>query len=306
MKAAFKKAPAAVRLVALDLDGTLLNTQKEITPRTLRALQQAAEQGVLPVPITGRPAQGLPAAVLELPGLRYAVTSNGATIRDLVSGEVLLEKHLQAETCLQVLQTCQHFPVIREVFRNGIGYLSQTDFERLCARYQGLAVLDYLKSTRRVLPGTVEDFLRQGGLVEELFFLTDSPETKAALHQTLAGLPHIGFADPFPNDLEVIAGDIDKGEALRYLMARLEIPSEQTVAMGDGGSDVPLLKAAGLGIAMGNAPDFVKAAADVVTTSCDEDGVALALERYVLRSNIEKRTGQKNGTDTKETNLFGD
>lgn len=282
MKASPKKSPSEVRLVALDLDGTLLNSKKQITPRTLTALEKAVAQGVLLVPITGRPAQGLPAAVLDLPGLRYAVTSNGATIRDLATGEVLLEKHLKAETCLQVLQACEHFSMIREVFRNGIGYLSQDDFAKLCLRYEGLAVLDYLQKTRRVLPGTVAEFLEQGGLVEELFFLTDSPETKATLHRTLSTLENIGFADPFPNDLEVIAGDINKGEALRYLMSRLEIPSGQAVAIGDGGSDVPLLKAAGLGIAMGNAPAFVQAEADVITATCDEDGVALALERYVL------------------------
>ena len=80
-----------IRLLALDLDGTLLNGAKQITPRTQAALERAGQQGVLMVPVTGRPAQGLPPAVLSLPGLRYAVTSNGATIRDLVEQRVLLE-----------------------------------------------------------------------------------------------------------------------------------------------------------------------------------------------------------------------
>ena len=118
--------------------------------------------------------------------------------------------------------------------------------------------------------------------MEELFFLTDSPEEKERLRQTLAGLPDIGFADPFPNDLEVLAGDIDKGEGLRYLLDRLGIAPDQVLAMGDGDSDLPLLRAAGLGVAMGNATDRLKAAADHVTASCDEDGVALAIETFVL------------------------
>lgn len=95
--------------------------------------------------------------------------------------------------------------------------------------------------------------------MEELFFLTDSPQTKQALRQCLADLPGIGFADPFPNDLEVIAGEIDKGEALRYLLDRLDIAPEEVLAMGDGGSDLPLLQAAGIGVAMGNATEAVKA-----------------------------------------------
>ena len=272
-----------IKLLALDLDGTLLNEEKKITPRTWAALERARAQGVLVVPVTGRPAQGLPPVVRTMPGLQYVVSSNGATIRDLVTGKTLLEKHLSADTCLLVLDQCAHFPMIRQAFRQGVGYLSQADYDTLRDRYAGTSMLQYHLDTRQVVPGTVAEFLaadRQP--VEELFFLTDSPQTKASLRQTLTGLPGIGFADPFPNDLEVIAGDIDKGEALRYLLKQLDIPPDQVLAMGDGGSDLPLLQAAGIGVAMANAAEAVKAGADYVTTSCDEDGVALAIEKFVL------------------------
>ena len=275
----------SIKLLALDLDGTLLNEKKEITPRTWAALERARSQGVLVVPVTGRPAQGLPQVVRTMPGLRYVVSSNGATIRDIVTGETLLEKHLSADTCLLVLDKCAHVPMIRQAFRNGVGYLSQADYNTLRDRYAGTSMLQYHLDTRQVLPGTVAEFLaadRQP--VEELFFLTDSPQEKADLRALLTGLPGIGFADPFPNDLEVIAGDIDKGEALRYLLQRLDISPVQVLAMGDGGSDLPLLQAAGIGVAMANATEAVKAGADYVTASCDEDGVALAIEKFVLEN----------------------
>ena len=240
-----------IRLLALDLDGTLLNGAKQITPRTQAALERARQQGVLMVPVTGRPAQGLPPAVLSLPGLRYAVTSNGATIRDLVEQRVLLEKHLAPALCLQVLARCAHIPMIRQVFRAGVGYLSRPDYETLRARYAGTAMLQYHLDTRQVLPGTVEEFLAADARpVEELFFLTDSPQTKQALRQCLADLP--------------------------------DIAPEEVLAMGDGGSDLPLLQAAGIGVAMGNATEAVKAGADFVTASCEADGVALAIEKFVL------------------------
>lgn len=275
----------SIKLLALDLDGTLLNEKKEITPRTWAALERARSQGVLVVPVTGRPAQGLPQVVRTMPGLRYVVSSNGATIRDIVTGETLLEKHLSADTCLLVLDKCAHVPMIRQAFRNGVGYLSQADYNTLRDRYAGTSMLQYHLDTRQVVPGTVAEFLaadRQP--VEELFFLTDSPQEKADLRALLTGLPGIGFADPFPNDLEVIAGDIDKGEALRYLLQRLDISPAQVLAMGDGGSDLPLLQAAGIGVAMANATEAVKAGADYVTASCDEDGVALAIEKFVLEN----------------------
>lgn len=273
----------SIKLLALDLDGTLLNEKKEISPRTWAALERARSQGVLVVPVTGRPSQGVPQVVRTMPGLRYVVSSNGATIRDLVTGETLLEKHLSADTCLLVLDKCAHVPMIRQAFRNGVGYLSRADYNTLRDRYAGTSMLQYHLDTRQVLPGTVAEFLaahRQP--VEELFFLTDSPREKADLRALLTGLPGIGFADPFPNDLEVIAGDIDKGEALRYLLNRLDISPDQVLAMGDGGSDLPMLQAAGIGVAMANATEAVKAGADYVTASCDEDGVALAIEKFVL------------------------
>ena len=153
----------------------------------------------------------------------------------------------------------------------------------LRARYAGTSMLQYHLDTRQVLPGTVAEFLQADPRpVEELFFLTGSPQEKAALRDLLTGIQGIGFADPFPNDLEVIAGDIDKGEALRFLLRHLGLEASQVLAMGDGGSDLPLLQAAGIGVAMANATEGVKAAADFVTTSCDEDGVAVALEKFVL------------------------
>ena len=272
-----------IKLLALDLDGTLLNGEKQITPRTRAALDRARAQGVLLVPVTGRPAQGIPPVVRALPGLRYVVSSNGATIRDLAEGKVLLEKHLSAALCLEVLDRCAQVPMIREVFRAGVGYLSREDYEILRARYAGTSMLQYHLDTRQVVPGTVADFLRADPRpVEELFFLTGSTGEKAALRDLLSDIHGIGFADPFPNDLEVIAQGIDKGEALGFLLGHLGIPAAQVLAMGDGGSDLPLLQAAGIGVAMANATEGLKAAADYVTASCDEDGVAAAIEKFVL------------------------
>lgn len=273
-----------VKLIAIDLDGTLLDSRKQVSRRNLDTLERARQQGVLIVPVTGRPAQGLPQAVLDLPGLRYAVTSNGATIRDLEADRFLLEQHLTPALCREILALCAEVPMIREVFREGVGYLTQADWDTLMDRHRGnSAMLEYVLGTRRVLPGSLEDFLREDDRpVEELFFLTESPEEKTALRQRLSALPDVSFADPFPNDLEVLAGGIDKGRGLLHLLEHLGIDPAQTLALGDGGSDIPLLRAAGIGVAMGNALPFVQAEADWVTATCDEDGVALAIEKFVL------------------------
>ena len=271
-----------IRLIALDLDGTLLTTGKTISPADRAAVEAAIDRGVLVVPVTGRPAQGVPQEVLDLPGVRYVVSSNGATIRDIETGETLLETHLEAETALAVLAASGHVSMIREAFRAGVGYLSRADYDTLCARYEG-AMLAYVLDTRQVVPGTLEDFLREDPRpIEELFFLTDSEETKLDLQRTLSALPGIGFADPFPRDLEVMAGGIDKGEGLRFLLDHLGLDTAEAMAIGDGGSDLPMLRAAGIGVAMGNSIQSVKDGADWVTASNDENGVALAIEKYIL------------------------
>lgn len=222
--------------------------------------------------------------MLSLPGLRYAVTSNGATIRDLVEQRVLLEKHLAPALCLQVLARCAHIPMIRQVFRAGVGYLSRPDYETLRARYAGTAMLQYhlgypgrscrerWRNSWRRMPARWRSFSSSPTV----------PRPSRPCGSASRTCPGIGFADPFPNDLEVIAGEIDKGEALRYLLDRLDIAPEEVLAMGDGGSDLPLLQAAGIGVAMGNATEAVKAGADFVTASCEADGVALAIEKFVL------------------------
>ena len=271
-----------IRLIALDLDGTLLTSGKAISPGDRAAVEAAIEKGVLVVPVTGRPAQGVPREVLDLPGVRYVISSNGATIRDVVTGETLLETHLEAETALAVLAASDHVTMIREAFREGVGYLSQADYDILCDRYEG-AMLQYVLDTRQVLPGTVADFLRADPRpIEELFFLTESEAVKLDLQETLSALPGSGFADPFPRDLEVMAGGIDKGEGLLFLLDRLGIDPAEVMAIGDGGSDLPMLRLAGVGVAMGNSTQAVKDGADWVTSSCDENGVARAIEKFVL------------------------
>ena len=173
--------------------------------------------------------------------------------------------------------------MLREVFRAGVGYLSRGDYETLRARYAGTSMLQYHLDTRQVLPGTVAEFLQADPRpVEELFFLTGSPQEKAALRDLLTGIQGIGFADPFPNDLEVIAGDIDKGEALRFLLRHLGLEASQVLAMGDGGSDLPLLQAAGIGVAMANAIPELRQAAAYVCRPNTEDGVARFVAEHIL------------------------
>ncbi len=195
-----------IRLLALDLDGTLLNGAKQITPGPRRRWAGQAAGGSDGAcdrpPGPGSAAGGaVPAGAAVRghlqrghhsgPGGAAGAAGKASGPCPLLAGAGPVRPH-------------SHDPA---GVPGGVGYLSRPDYETLRARYAGTAMLQYHLDTRQVLPGTVEEFLAADARpVEELFFLTDSPQTKQALRQCLADLPGIGFADPFPNDLEVIAG----------------------------------------------------------------------------------------------------
>lgn len=272
-----------IRVIGLDLDGTLLDENKEISPRTYRALAAAAEMGVALVPVTGRPWTGIPAAVMTLPGVRYLITSNGATIRDLRQGGSLVENHIPHNLGLEVLTRLRRHQVPHLAFYNGIGYGEESVYRAICRKHMGTPLLPYLVKTRRPVPGSLMDYFRQGDKrVEEFMIMAESPQIRDQVLTDLLRMEGLSFAIPFPNDLEVTAQGADKGEALVMVARRLGLPPEGIMALGDSGNDISLLERAAFPVAMGNATQELKDIAKFVTASNQEDGVALALEKFVL------------------------
>lgn len=273
-----------IRIIGLDLDGTLLDEKKQITPRTRWALEKAAERGVVLVPVTGRPWTGIPQAVLELPGVRYLITSNGATIRDAKTGEHLLEHHIPHGLGLKVLSILKGYQVPHLLFFNGIGYGEEAVYRALFVKNRASPLLPYLLKTRRSVPGSLGDFFRQGEKsAEEFMVMAPSEERRDQVLAELQTFHGLSFAIPFPMDLEITAQGADKGEALLQLAQKLGLTPGSVMALGDSGNDLSLLRRAALPVAMGNATDEIKAASAFVTASNEEDGVALALEKFVLQ-----------------------
>lgn len=271
-----------IRLVALDLDGTLFTNQKTITPRTLAALAEALGRGVAVVPATGRPAAGLPDALLALPGLQYALTSNGARVWDLAQNapvaEFLMQK-AQAEAALRVLEG---YDCVTDLFVQGRRMSIASQLARM-ERIISPAMLAYMRSTRT----EVEDiygYLAASPILPEkvsVVFAQNAQRTEA--WQRLEGLGlGLVLSSSLDKNLEINAPGVTKGRGLLALAQHLGLAKHQLMACGDSGNDLAMLKAAGLGVAMGNAEPAVKAAAGYITASNEEDGVALAVERFVL------------------------
>ena len=116
-----------IRLIALDLDGTLLDDRKQISRRSLRALRAAADQGVLLVPATGRTVAGIPAELLALPGVRYAITANGARVMDLAENRALSEDYIPRDLALQVYDILTQYECLVDLFQDGQGYTTEAN-----------------------------------------------------------------------------------------------------------------------------------------------------------------------------------
>ena len=238
-----------IRLVALDLDGTVFNDKKEITPRTLAAIRNAVARGVAVLPATGRTASGIPAAFTSIPGVRYALTSNGASVVDLTTGEQLVNQPFGTEQALKIY----------DLLEQGGG---TTRIE-----------VDDMHATLRTHAHEIEKYS---------MLYHDEAERDAAWRAIEAACPGMELTSSLPGNMEINAPGVTKGSGLLALAAHLGLRREQTMAVGDSGNDRAMIEAAGLGVAMGNATDDIKEIADATTDDNNHDGVAKAIEKYAL------------------------
>lgn len=269
-----------IRLIALDLDGTLLTEQKTITPRTLAALKAALERGVAVAPATGRPAAGLPAPLLALPGLRYALTSNGARVWDLAQNapvaEFLMQK-TQAEAALRVLEG---YDCITDLFVEGRRISIASQLASL-SRIISPAMLAYMRSTRTEVEDIYAYLAQSSALPEKVSVVFAQSAQRAEAWQRLEALG-LEISSSLDKNLEANAPGVTKGSGLLALAQHLGLARQQLMACGDSGNDLAMLKAAGLSVAMANAEPEIRAVAVYQTASNEEDGVAKAIERFVL------------------------
>ena len=261
------------KLIAMDLDGTLNNDEKRITSKTREALMQAQRQGIRLALASARPSPGLykERDILRLQEYGGILMSyNGGRIVDAASGEVLFETAMDLQQTKQVLRFLKQLPVtpilddgVRFYVTDANGY--KVDYE---CKNNGMecAVVADLEQFLSFTPVKILMSVQPAQLLQV------QREIAAFLPESLA------VVQTAPFYLEVIPKSINKGQGIRDICALLGIGLENVIAFGDAANDIPMLQAAGLGVAMGNAPEEVKAAADMVTLSNNDDGIATALE----------------------------
>lgn len=278
-----QKKKSRIRMIGLDLDGTLLNENKELTEYTRTVLRRAIEKGVVVLAATGRPVTGVPEDLLEFPGMRYVIASNGGRIVDWQEKKTLYSCPVSYELAIKILKIFERYDTLKEIYYEGQGYVQTDELARVECYVRKRPMADYIRSTRigvQSLWDKVHE-MEGHGMDKVHAIFSDEEEMKEAEVQ-IRRLGDLAVTSALGHNLEVNAPGIDKGQGLLRLGRYLGISREEIMACGDGGNDLAMICAAGIGVAMANAADEVKAAADYITLSNEEDGAAKAIEKFVL------------------------
>ncbi len=276
--------PEIKGIIALDLDGTLLNSKKELTPRSRAALQAAAEAGWEIVPTTGRFYGGMPAEIRGLPFVNYTITINGAEAAEVASGKVIYKSELPLELTLEIMEYLDSLPVIYDCYQGNEAFMTSAQKELIDATVANPHYRKMLHELRQPV-GELKDFLRRHGQdIQKTQFFTADPALRLRLLEELPQrFEGLCVSSSVAENVEINSAHANKGEALLALAAYLGLEQKDTVAFGDGLNDLSMLAMAGVGVAMSNACPEAKAAADMLAPSCDEDGVACIIERICLK-----------------------
>lgn len=271
-----------IRLVALDLDGTVFNDQKEISPRTLAAIRAALEKGVAVLPATGRTVRGVPEQFLSIPGVRYALTSNGASVVDLQTGEKLVSLPFEAAAAERAFDVLAPFGGMLSIFIDGQSYTT-TENARSSMDMVPANLREYFRTTRNEVPDMHAMMQQHPHEIEKFSILYPTEEIRdTAWKAVAAACPELEITSSIERNMELNAPGVSKGPGLMALAERLGLTRDEVMAVGDSGNDRTMVELAGLGVAMGNATEDIKQAADVITADNNHDGVAQAIEKYVL------------------------
>ena len=276
-----------IKLVALDLDGTLFDNSSHISERNLTAIRSITDKGIHVVISTGRPFEGIPFDQIKGTGINYAITANGSGIYEISTGKCLYENAMDEELVTPILNFLLTRDIHMDAFIGGKGYTPVQCVETAQKLTVPSSIKNYIITTRTRLDNILQ-FIHENQLKVQKMTLNFYPAADGTLidretvRKFLVSNPSITTVCGGYNNLEFTRADANKGVGLRKLAEILGVNQDATMAIGDTENDLAIIEAAGIGVAMGNATDAVKARADYVTTTNTKDGVAAAIEHFIL------------------------
>jgi len=268
-------------LIAVDMDGTLLNGSGAITERTISALKDAMSEGIKVVIATGRMYPSALPFILDIGTETPCIFYNGAIIRNPVTGVLVYDKPIGIELTSEVMDFYHKNGWYIQIYSNDKLYVFDNNDQR-CRMYESIARIRAVPLGEKFWDFHVES-TKLLGIAEsrenfEKMELMTRAEFGSKLYTATSWGAFVEMAHP----------DVNKANGVSFVADKIGVNRENILAIGDSGNDREMIAWAGLGVAMGNAPDFVKAAADEIAPDNEHDGVAVIVEKYLRRKKVNK------------------
>jgi len=270
-------------MVALDLDGTTFDSTGGITERTVRTLEEAAAIGTHIVVSTGRSYASLPQHIKDVSGIEYAITSNGAHVNRMHSGEQIYSDFLDPHAVERVAELKTETGADIEVFINGKAYVDAAYYEDVKENGCEFRNAEYVLWSRRPVPDVSALMLEHKDEIENVNFVFRTLELLEEARPKVCAIENANITSSFLSNLEVGGPNTSKRTALLWMMEQLGVSTDELMCCGDAPNDQAMLELASIGVAVANAWGGLKDHADYITASNDDDGVALAIEKFVLK-----------------------
>ncbi len=263
-----------ISIVCADMDGTFLATNKDVPTRNLQALDLLARLGIPFVPCTGRPVSAVPTELLEHPATRFAVGSNGSVVYDVARRKNLRVVGMDKPRVLTLYERVRDIEATFDIFADGSVYSERARYDAMGSYGIDEPSLAVLRRVRRPVDMDVPAIVERAVKVDKVTCFWHRPQDRDALATAIAELGGFSCAHGHPKNFELQAEGVNKGSAIEWLCDHEGYDVRHAIAFGDEANDLPMLTAVGDGVAMANATPEVLRAADHVTCSNDEDGIA--------------------------------
>lgn len=276
----------AIKLLALDVDGTLYDDSGKISQASIDAMNQAREAGIEVVPTSGRDYDGIPWDQLEKVDINYVITTNGSAVYEAKTKKCLYEKYLDSGKMIPIFEYLLKKEIYINVFVDGVNYTPVQVYSYIDNLDLPDYVIQHMKENRKGITDLIE-YLKNGDAKMQKATLNFQKQenceflNRKEVQEYLEKCPDIKVVDGGFDNLEFTKAGTNKAAGLKFLAGHLGMTMDEVMAVGDSENDIEMLREAGLGIAMGNASDEVKEVADEITLDNEHEGVAAAIGKYI-------------------------
>ncbi len=268
------------RLIGFDMDGTILNSKKQISPATLEAVKKAVQAGFHVILSTGRGISELADYREILSPVRYYVCESGALVYDSRENRILHSETLPEKALEEIFALTAPLDVMPYLMSCGESYASPEDIKNSRHFHMG-TYQEMMERITRKVDSVAEFYMKTKAPAEKLNLYSATPQIRKEIYSAIQHLPvTAAFAET--TSLELSPAGISKASGLTWLCSYLGLSQEQTIIVGDADNDIEAMKAAGLSVAMGNAREHIKAICDVTVSDNDHDGCAQAIYEYLM------------------------